>query len=291
LNGLTAQVQNFATGTTGTDFGISSATSTHTFNLPTASATNRGALSSADWTKFNAKQDAILPSQGIYLFDDFLGSQGGNITTSYTNIITGTANTGSAISAQAITNRTNQQGVILMRTNLNTAALAGYNLGGNTLFLGGGAITIENYLCIPTLSTATDRFFTQFGFLNTANITNPLNGVFFSYDEGGQQFFSGDTTPNFKCYSKIAAGTRTLTVTTVPVVAGQWYKLRIEINGALNQALFYINNVLVATHTTNIPASTSFMTLFCAIQKYAGTNSRTMESDYIMYKEIFTNPR
>jgi len=55
LNGLTAQVQNFATGTTGTDFGISSATSTHTFNLPTASATNRGALSSADWTMFNSK--------------------------------------------------------------------------------------------------------------------------------------------------------------------------------------------------------------------------------------------
>jgi hypothetical protein len=59
LNGLTAQVQNFATGTSGTDFGISSATSTHTFNLPTASATNRGALSSADWTTFNGKQNAL----------------------------------------------------------------------------------------------------------------------------------------------------------------------------------------------------------------------------------------
>ena len=53
LNGLTAQVQNFAVGTTGTDFGISSVTETHTFNLPTASATNRGALSSADWSRFN----------------------------------------------------------------------------------------------------------------------------------------------------------------------------------------------------------------------------------------------
>jgi hypothetical protein len=59
LNGLTAQVQNFAVGTSGTDFGISSATSTHTFNLPTASATNRGALSSADWTIFNNKQNAL----------------------------------------------------------------------------------------------------------------------------------------------------------------------------------------------------------------------------------------
>jgi len=55
LNGLTAQVQYFATGTSGTDFAISSATDTHTFNLPTASATNRGALSSADWSTFNGK--------------------------------------------------------------------------------------------------------------------------------------------------------------------------------------------------------------------------------------------
>ena len=55
LNGLTAQVQNFAVGTTGTDFAIASATATHTFNLPTASATNRGALSSADWSSFNGK--------------------------------------------------------------------------------------------------------------------------------------------------------------------------------------------------------------------------------------------
>jgi hypothetical protein len=59
LNGLTALTQTFAVGTSGTDFGISSATSTHTFNLPTASAVNRGALSSADWTTFNNKQNAL----------------------------------------------------------------------------------------------------------------------------------------------------------------------------------------------------------------------------------------
>jgi hypothetical protein len=59
LNGLTENTQNFAVGTSGTDFAISSAGSTHTFNLPTASATNRGALSSADWSTFNAKEPAI----------------------------------------------------------------------------------------------------------------------------------------------------------------------------------------------------------------------------------------
>jgi hypothetical protein len=59
LNGLTAQVQFFAVGTSGTNFNIASATDTHTFNLPTASATNRGALASADWTTFNNKQNQL----------------------------------------------------------------------------------------------------------------------------------------------------------------------------------------------------------------------------------------
>jgi hypothetical protein len=59
LNGLTANTQYLAVGTSGTDFAISSVIDTHTFNLPTSSATNRGALSSANWTTFNNK---ISPS-------------------------------------------------------------------------------------------------------------------------------------------------------------------------------------------------------------------------------------
>jgi hypothetical protein len=62
LNGLNANTQYFATGTSGTDFNISSVTDTHTFNLPTASATNRGALSSTDWSIFNGKANLASPS-------------------------------------------------------------------------------------------------------------------------------------------------------------------------------------------------------------------------------------
>ena len=50
LNGLTAQVQNFATGTSGTDFAISSSVSTHTFNLPDASASARGVVTTGTQT-------------------------------------------------------------------------------------------------------------------------------------------------------------------------------------------------------------------------------------------------
>jgi hypothetical protein len=58
LNNLTRQVQFLGTGTSGTDFNIVSSLATHTFNLPIASATNTGKLSSTDWSTFNAKQPA-----------------------------------------------------------------------------------------------------------------------------------------------------------------------------------------------------------------------------------------
>jgi len=52
INSLTSSAQTMATGTSGTDFAINSSGSTHTFDLPTASSTNRGALSNTDWTRF-----------------------------------------------------------------------------------------------------------------------------------------------------------------------------------------------------------------------------------------------
>jgi hypothetical protein len=58
LNSLTGSMQTFATGSSGSDFNISSASATHTFNIPTASASNRGLLSTADWSTFNSKQPA-----------------------------------------------------------------------------------------------------------------------------------------------------------------------------------------------------------------------------------------
>ena len=82
LNGLTGATQTFATGTSGTDFAISSSTSTHTFNLPIASATNTGKLSSTDWSTFNAKEPAVTK---------------GNLTESTSSVLTITGGTGAVI--------------------------------------------------------------------------------------------------------------------------------------------------------------------------------------------------
>ena len=82
LNGLTATNQFLAVGTSGADFAISSSVDTSTFNLPTASAINRGALSAANWSTFNGKQDALVSGTNIKTINStsILGS--GNLVVS-----------------------------------------------------------------------------------------------------------------------------------------------------------------------------------------------------------------
>jgi hypothetical protein len=90
LNGLTAQVQYFATGTSGSNFNISSTTDTHTFNIPSASSTNRGLLTSADWTTFNSKGSGTVTSVDLTASTG-ISVSGGPITGSGSITVTNTA--------------------------------------------------------------------------------------------------------------------------------------------------------------------------------------------------------
>ena len=154
LNGLTALTQTFAVGTSGTDFGISSATSTHTFNLPTASATNRGALSSADWTTFNNKQNALTnPITGTgttnYL-PKFTGTSAlGNslVYDNGTNVGIGT--TSPSAKLEVVNSITDYSPTIVLKnTATNNGALVGLrmlpNNGASGLYIGIHSTGIEN---------------------------------------------------------------------------------------------------------------------------------------------------
>jgi hypothetical protein len=111
--GTVTSVAALTLGTTGTDLSSSVANGTTTpvitLNVPTASATNRGALSSADWTTFNNKQSALTnPVTGTgttnyiskftgtstignsLIFDNGTNVGIGNTNTSYTLDVTGT---------------------------------------------------------------------------------------------------------------------------------------------------------------------------------------------------------
>ena len=67
--GTVTSVAALTLGTTGTDVSSTVATGTTTpvitLNIPTASASNRGALSSTDWSTFNGKQAALVSGTSI----------------------------------------------------------------------------------------------------------------------------------------------------------------------------------------------------------------------------------
>lgn len=105
LNTLTGSTQTFATGTSGTNFNISSVGTTHTFNIPDASITNRGVVTpnaqtftGAKTIKATGSSTNIFPfsiekfgtstqmiqfdrSGGIYAFPDAYGGSYSTIST------------------------------------------------------------------------------------------------------------------------------------------------------------------------------------------------------------------
>jgi hypothetical protein len=90
-SGTVTSVAALTLGTTGTDLSSTVANGTTTpvitLQVPTASATNRGALSSADWTTFNNKGSGTVTSVAATV-PSFLSVAGSPITTSGTLAIT-----------------------------------------------------------------------------------------------------------------------------------------------------------------------------------------------------------
>jgi hypothetical protein len=181
INGLTAQVQNFAVGTAGADFGISSVGSTHTFNLPTASAANRGALSSADWSMFNAKKDTFAIRTAIggfapadnttYYFSEQALSNSTNPTL-FDGVIPFDCTLIAAVlySANVLTNATNETSTVNFRVNNTTDTLL-----SNAVSFGGTA-PVANFISVSGLSTtllAGNTFIIKW--TTPTWVTNPTN--------------------------------------------------------------------------------------------------------------------
>jgi hypothetical protein len=160
INGLTNAVQTFSSGTSGTDFGISSAGTIHTFNLPIASSTNSGKLSNTDWSTFNSKEPTVasgttlqyyrgdktwdtLPIQNIQTTTDGTGVTGTTTSTLTASILipANTVAVGDIIYVKTRIRKTGTAGTLTTRMYVNTSSA----IGGSLIATSASAVATSLY--------------------------------------------------------------------------------------------------------------------------------------------------
>ena len=182
--GTVTSVAALTLGTTGTDLSSTVATSTTTpvitLNVPTASATNRGVLSTTDWSAFNGKQNA-LSGTGIVKSTSgtisYLTDNSTNWNTAYTNRISSLTTTGTSGAATLISNVLNIPDYTYTLPTASSTVLGGVKIGtGITITL--GVISVStNYQAPITLTTTGSSGASTF-VSNTLNIpTYTLAGL------------------------------------------------------------------------------------------------------------------
>lgn len=155
------------------------------------------------------------------------------------------------------------------------SSVAGISIQGAT-----GVLTFDSANALSALSDGTNTYTAIIGFIDTNSAATQTDGVFFRYthtENGG----------NWSCVTR-TAGVETSTNSGVaPSVANTFQTLRIVIyDGA--SVDFYVNGVVVATNTTNIPGATGYMGLGLGIFKAVGITARLLYTDWVIGTVINT---
>jgi hypothetical protein len=186
LNGLTAQVQNFATGTSGTDFAISSSVSTHTFNLPDASASARGVVTTGTQTFAGYK----IFTGTIGVNNDLQLAAAGTASTTFIKNISGAGLTSVGSNGFGFNNSDN---IYFSGSNKGGGIIAFSNTGNQTYTLQNASGTLAFTTDIPAVAGVYLPLTggTLTGALNGTSIT--ISGDYNSTSNSGSLLWSGAT--------------------------------------------------------------------------------------------------
>lgn len=180
--------------------------------------------------------------------------------------------------------------IIQLDTGTNTNGGYRYNTTQNGFQFGTDLWRSESRVRVNTNSDGTNTFTVICGFYDVNNAANQTDGAYFLYDSQGVSTGSA-ASGNWQIVT-VSNSVRTFTTTSVAIDNTNLQKLRIDVNAAGTSAVFYIDNVAVGTHTTNIPTGSS-RRFGNGVQllKSAGTTARTLDVDYLYMKTKFTTPR
>jgi uncharacterized protein (UPF0333 family) len=216
----------------------------------------------------------IIQTRAANFFDDFDGS---TVGMGWTAVNSGTSAAEALVDVVA---GENTMGVLQWFTGTTATGRAALVRNTGATALGQGKFDITLRAKVPTLSVVAQEFSVQLG-LHDATTKDAVDGVYFHYDRLG---YGSDV---IRCVTS-SASTRTTNSSGVTMNTS-WNKYHIKINPAGTQALFYINNNLVCTHTTNMPTAVTSPRI--QIVKSAGTTARTLLVDYWQQDLNFTVAR
>lgn len=129
---------------------------------------------------------------------------------------------------------------------------------------------------------AADPYVTVSG-TTTLIMTAKVIGEEFTYS-GGTYLTEVLTTPNTSNHwiaSVVNSSSATPLVTSVPVVANQWYRIKLVCVGA-DKTYVYIDDVFMGLITTALP--TAGLHFVFKLEKTVGTTARTTSIDYIIWR-------
>lgn len=227
--GTVTSVAALTIGTTGTDIASSVATGTSTpvitLNIPTASATNRGALSSADWTTFNNKQNALTNPITGSLTTNYIPKATGATTLGNSGIYESGGNVGIGATALTTTNLSVSKGVT--GGTIASAVVADGSILSDVTSIGIGFGTFLNTQQLTFTLSSYRHFHANQGAIRTGSVVTNQYGFYANSGLIG-------ATNNHGFFGDIASGT------------GRW---NLYMNGTANNYL--AGNLLIKTTTDN----------------------------------------
>lgn len=232
---------------------------------------------------------------GVSDYDDFVRGQ-----SSSTPIRGGYTLTTNVGASSAVNNNfydagcAGHQGVIQTVTGTAASGVArlfgaALNTTDGMLHLGDGELEGIWWFRVDALSSGTLRYRMEFGFASRGDGTGASDSVSTFYQDN---FNSGVLTLR----SIVGGVTQTDAVGTTAIAANTWYRARIVINAAMNQADLYLKpygsaEVHECTYTGSMPAASIGLGLLSSIVKFSGTGSATCCWDRWQYNYRFTNER
>lgn len=218
---------------------------------------------------YNGSEWKYLPNSEILIQDHFFGSI--NLGGGYGfNLVVDTAGTGAGVNADNAGDADHGH-IVRITTGSTGSGRAGFTSGSNVTTFGNRKTYLETVFKLVALSDGTDVYTLRFGFQDSLN-SDGTDGMYFRYTHG----------TNSGKWEAVTRQASTETATDTGITADtNWHRLAIKfVSSSLVE--FYIDGVLVASNTTNIPNSSQPAGAFSfKIVKGSGTNAREIYLDSV----------